>query len=228
MVKASMIILFTLFSLSPTSVSSQETVYRGYKEIQVVDDHEDGIESELFQLDCENKLIRIGRTDEKGYEKVFVFCRQGDRIRAKPMSANFLLKAEECNEKNFQKIKCTKIEIYQIMAANAAHFEEKGDLPEASMLYSDLAARGKDSQPDSASEASVKALKLFGEYLSVKKPVVFDPAQNKMVMSKEMKGSIKKFQKDMSIKVTGNLDYKTLSKAANADIGAYMFQKAVN
>jgi len=213
----------SLLKLNP--VLGQMTIFEQNKKIYVIDDHGNGVKSEIFKLDRKSKRTRIGLTDDIGYKEAYMLCEHGDQIEACPKSGNFFHEEVECTKSVVQKIKVTRKRIYVNLKANAAFFEKEGEFAKAAMIYSDISARAASFDAGFAEFAETNTHVLFGKYLGMSNAVVYDPKQRKEVMSPIMKEKVKEFQRGCNIKESGKLDYSTLSTAADAPIGNYMFKR---
>lgn len=193
--------------------------------LRVINDEGKGVKSEISKADRENKEYRLGPTDNEGYKRIDIECKSGEIIRAQPIDPNYYRKKCECPLNPQHTIKVTRKEIIENLEVNATYFEDINEYAKAAMIYNEIFVRVLDSDEKVARDAEKKVYVLFGKSLNNYEPTTYDPKQNKIVISTSFKEDIKKFQEINNIAYTGNLDYRTLSKAAEAPIGWYIFKR---
>ena len=106
----------------------------------------------------------------------------------------------------------------------AQQLEEEGKIPQAALVYSEVAVRLRDHDKQNAGEAEQKVYNLTAEFLRVEKATRYDPSQDKVVASEDLVSAIKDFQARSNIPVNGKLDYKTLRKSAGSDISSFLYK----
>lgn len=195
--------------------------------VRVINDEGKAVKSEISKTDRERKEYRLGITNDEGYKEIDIECKSGEIIRAQPIDLNYYRNKCECPISAQQTIKVTRKEYVGNLKANATYFENSGEYAKAAMIYNEIFIRVLDSDEKMAKDAEKKVYVLFGKALNNHEPAKFDPIQGKIVITPSLKADIEKFQESNNIKKTGNLDYGTLSKAAEAPVGLYIF-KGVN
>lgn len=95
----------------------------------------------------------------------------------------------------------------------------------AALLSNELAYRfyKKVETRSLAIAAEEFTYKQAGRYLILKDPVRFDPIQERLVISKHFQEAIKKYQIENGVKITGQLDYPTLSKMSGSRVSPYLY-----
>ena len=193
--------------------------------VRVINDEVSAVKSGIIKTDREGKEYRLGITDDKGYKKIEIECKSGEIIYAQPQDINYYRNKCECPISAHQTIKVTRKEIIETLTANATYFENSGEYAKAAMIYNEIFIRVLDSDEKMAKDAEKKAYALFGKVLNNHEPTTFDPVQDKFVITPSLKADIEKYQESNNIKKTGDLNYGTLSKAAEAPIGKYIFNR---
>jgi hypothetical protein len=220
MLKKILLILCSLFLTSQLLFAEGQV-----PSVRVINDEGKGVKSDISKADRENKEHRLGPTDNEGYKRIDIECISGEIIRVQPVDPNYYRGKCECPLTPQHTVKVTRKEIIENLNLNAAYFENSGEYAKAAMIYNEIFVRVLDSDEKVARDAEKKVYVLFGKALNNYEPTTYDPKQNKIVISTGLKKDIRKFQKINNISYTGNLDYGTLSKAAEAPIGWYIFKR---
>ena len=191
--------------------------------IRVVDDNGCAVDCVIVLVLQNGSELRLGKTGEGGRFAMEEQCQQGERVRAQPESPEYYWAVTECPVHSGREIKVTK-RLYLVNLKNNADVLEKSNQPaKAALVYSEIAWRAVVFDQGRSQEATTKVYTLMGTVLGVEDPVTFDWRRKEYIASKELNAAIEEFQRMQGITVSGNLDYTTLSVAANSDIGPYIF-----
>ena len=194
------------------------------RQVEVRDDTGAGIKSELYLGEIDPKNWQ-GKTDDEGNFALSQGCKMNTFVLAKPCNPFYHEGKQICGATNMKiSIRVTKKAFLANLEWNAEQFEESGKTAKAALIYSELGSRKVDRKD--ANAATEKTIKLFAQHVQFdpsKSATVFDPAQQKKVISKDLANAIRLFQVERGLKPTGQLNYKTLSVAAGVDVGTYIF-----
>lgn len=218
-------LLLSIIVLAPSGTKSAE------KPVFVRDDRATGVRSEVF-VEKNAQQHRQGETNNDGYILLTKGCKQGEIISATPISPLYYKGKTDCNPAAKQlEVRVTKKAFVDILKWNATRLETAGDWAKAALVYNEIAGRVEPVNKTEAQESREKVYLLFAEHVDVGRKLnvaVFDPLQEKKVMSPGFARKVEEFQFKMGIPVSGRIDYKTLSTAAGEDIGKYLFRHAVD
>jgi hypothetical protein len=217
-------LVFLLFVLM---VETQASGNAAERKVLVRDDGGTGIKSGVFlnSVSIDNKQ---GSTDEHGEFELRRSCGDQDKIVADPDDPFYHVGDADCSKGSDPiTIKVTRMEFAENLISNAQYFASSGKPAKAAFILTEYAERIEASDPQKAERAREKSLQLFGQYLKIggRPTSTFDPEQGKNVMSPELEKALKKWQTQSGVLATGKLDYKTLSKAARADIYPYLVER---
>lgn len=206
-----------LFSLAYTQNESTSTIH-------VIDDNGRGVKSEIFKVTVNGNLDRLGETDVAGILIVKIECKIGERLKIEPIG-KYLNRFIECSNAFKGKIKVTEQMVYANLVENLQHFEENNDWAKISLISNELYSRSLEQNSGDVWNKPETIYSNFASFLEVTDPIVFDPSQDRFVISPKLNMAIKEFQAKKNLRITGNLDYMTLCTAAESTIGKYIFNK---
>ncbi len=191
--------------------------------VEVKDDYNNGISSGIFYNDTDE---HIGDTNQSGIFVSESLCTDDKMIIAKPKSP--LYESGKCKcvaGTNKFVVKVTWKPIYSNLIENKNYFISRGDYASAALASNEIVARSTDVETVKAER--IEIIVNFSKYLKLSeatKAVNFDPVQKETVATPAMVDAVKLFQKNNGLPETGLIDYKTLSEAADRDVGSIMFQ----
>jgi hypothetical protein len=212
-----LILFMVILTLSPLRVHSEQI-------FEVKDDLDNGVSSRIY---FENVSNHIGDTDQTG---TFVYeenCKANVMVIAKPKSPLYESGKRLCSSaSNKLLVKVTWKPVYTNLSKNRELFIERGEFGAAALASNEIAARSIDIT--SANDEGILTIELFAKHLKLPETamaVSYDPLQNKKVATPEMVEAIKTFQTNHGLPASGLIDYKTLSTAADREVGTIMFQQ---
>jgi len=180
-----------------------------------------GIECEIKIKRKNGKVEYVSYTNKDGYTQVKFQCDKLDKVIFIPKS-DYYSKTFNCPIMK-KEIFLSSMTYQRNLISHAELNFSKGDYGSSALAFSDAAARLKEYDKNASITAGVKAYKAIGEVLGVKESVVYDPLQNRQVLSPELGKAIKKFQQKKGLEVTGNLDFGTLRSVSKTELPAMMF-----
>lgn len=184
---------------------------------------ERGVQSQIFLIDAKDVSTRIDPTDPAGYFSVTAKCDTGFQIRAVPQSENYYAKDIECaTPENHVPVGRKKYILN--LKANAKILEGTNQTWDAALIYNELGVRLASTDAAESQKAKLKAIQLVGRTVGVDQATVYDPQQDKTVMTPELKAAVEAFQKSHGLDPTGVVDYRTLEIAAEKPISTYMYE----
>jgi len=227
--KITVFFLFLFFVLLPNLIIASQILFDNFKKIHVIagdiGNKAIGMKSTLTKIDCNGNLIYIGTSDDRGFIETYLKCEYGDQLKADPEDPHYFHAFVNCTKDSIQRIELSRKRIINNLESNAEYYDKVGDYAKSTLIYSELHKRYKAIDAADASYMEKKVYSSWGKYFDTDESMVYDPYQEKYVMSPSLKNSTKQFQMRNNINVTGKLDYPTLSEAANAPIGTFMFEK---
>lgn len=211
--KAVAAVIFILI-LHPKVLIAQETILNLVK---VRDDQNRPIYSEIFRFPASvpEKAHPLAETTEQGLLEISFKCKQGTRIQARPYSKSYTYSKKAYCRPSLE-LKVEPIRVVQRLQLNLDKALEANDYATATLIANELAnIETRDGQGVFGAEAESFALVYATKLFSVEEGIVFDSAQNKVVMSRDLQGEIRQYQNENGLPNTGNLDYPTTSAIAN-------------
>ena len=216
--KTSCFYLISFMILTFTSLASAATVH-----VQVLDDHGAGVKCKLFLINGGGKKVPLGETDEMGRVMVKSNGKKGRLLKIVPSEGNHYPTLRRFPRDGTVFAMVTKKSLFENLKGNAAYLEKKGVYGDAAMIYNEMMMRARGFDSEYAEQLRQKVIDVFGQFLKVEKNMVFDPLQDKKVISPVFKKKIQDYQKGNGIVVTGRIDYGTLSRAARQPVSRYLF-----
>lgn len=217
--KSAAFLLFIVMIIQADEATAAE------RRIWVRDDAGAGIKSVVF-INSADPANRQGSTDEHGD---FALQKECELVVADPDDPFYTSGDAKCaTDSDPIKVRVTRMEFAENLIWNAQRLESSGDSAKAALVFAEYADRMNATDPQRAYNARQKSLQLFGQFLGVspnEPAFAFDPVQGKNVMSPEMASALQRYQARTGIKVTGVLDYKTLSTAAGEDIYPFLIER---
>ncbi|MCP3940317.1 MAG: peptidoglycan-binding protein [Desulfobacteraceae bacterium] len=180
-----------------------------------------GIECEIKIKKKNGKLEYVSYTNKDGYTQVEFQCDKLDKVIFIPKS-DYYSKTFNCPIKK-KEIFLSSITYQRNLIANAEHNFSIGDYGSSAFAFSEAAARLRKHDKNASMAAAVKAYKATGKVFGVETSVVFDPLQAKQVISPELGKAIKKYQQEIGLEVTGELDFRTLKSVSKTELPAMLF-----
>lgn len=86
------------------------------------------------------------------------------------------------------------------------------------------AARSNPSEVLTNNDWSARTIMMVGRAFSVDRSMAFDPLQNRVVMTSQLSNILEGYQRENSIPVTGQVDYKTLQALSGRSLGSIAYQ----
>ena len=151
-------------------------------------------------------------------------CAPGEVFRAFPMNDEYY-HSKKYNCANTINFKVVSRFIFDTILKDAENAEQEEKISLAILLYSEVIFRAQQSNINISDQYVKKYYELVGSEFGVDQPYVFDSDQGIYVMSRPLKYKVGEFQKAAGLKVTGDLDYATLSERANMNIGDFIRPK---
>ena len=182
-----------------------------------------GVQSEIFLIDGKDASTRIAATDAAGYFSVNAKCEPGFQIRALPNSKAYYANKIECVAQTSQ-LPLQRRVFIDNLKANAKVLEGTNQTWEAALIYNELAARLATMDAAEAQRAKQRTLELVGSTVGVEHATKYDPQQEKVVMTPELKAALEAYQKSVGVAATGVVDYRTLTAGAEKPISSYMYK----
>lgn len=201
----------------------------GVERIRIVDKDKPhiGVKSNIKVMNADGKYKLVSKTDSKGYVSKEFNCIELEVATIHPENDTYFSEDLECPI-NTSLIMVTSFKYYTNLILNADSKIAAGDFGTAALALSDAAARLKDSDVKTANKIEVRAFEATGAYLNVYVSTSFDPTQNKVVMSNELKNAVLIHQGNAGLKTTGILDYPTLKTLSNKSLNAMLFSAPEN
>lgn len=112
------VLFFCLLLLQVEPVLGQMNISNQIRDIHVLDDKGDGVESELFKIDDVGIRSSLGLTDKRGYKQVYLLCKSEDLIGAIPKSGDYFQQMINCTKSKIIKLELGKKEIYKLIFNN--------------------------------------------------------------------------------------------------------------
>ena len=206
-----------LLGLLPSLTIAQETTLL----ITVHDrDFNQPVPSVIWQITHEGEKA-LNETDKKGQLKLNMECAQGTTIQAQPVSkAYHFSKAVYCQGKKKIEFSVTSISTAFVLQKNLSEAEAAQDFKTAAHIATELSMVNlRSGEGVAGTTAERLAYEYTAKALDVHEGVVFDKMQGKDVMTQNLKQKISEFQLAHNIRVTGQLDYDTLSALSGKTSG---------
>lgn len=215
-------LVFSYFILSGLS--------HGAEKFRVVDaDTNKGIRAYIDKVDISQNKKRVSITDEDGYIRKEFTCELLEKLIITPVShRSYYLDSFDCPiSKELVSLKSNKRQ--KNLVSNADWSIENGDFGTAALAYSEAAYRLSSMNQNRLEyvELEVKAYNAAASYLAIVDSTVFDINQNKPVMSPQLKEALVNLQNEKGLKVTGELDFQTLSIISNKTLSEVLFMPPV-
>lgn len=182
------------------------------KRVSVVDEVGRGVPAEIRTMDLKDQEGHFIYTDDSGVARPNKACAAGMRLIAKPRVDSVYEKDTRppyCKEEVKVTLKMSNVKYILFRKADFA--ARRGEYGTAAALYMETAARMAGTDPDEAKKAESKAYSALQSSFG-KKMVVFDPDQEKNVLTMEGIQVLKAYQADNDLPVTGKFDWFTATK----------------
>lgn len=208
---------FILFYLLFADFSSAEQL------VKVVNTADGGIQSKVY---FESVLNHIGNTDQNGFLKTNVGCTVGADVIAVPESVLYEDGSVRCDRSSDEIV--VNIEwkpLYTNLMRNREIFLLRQEFGSAALVSNEIAARASGNMQ--TQRERVRAIEYLAKEINfpeTERAVAFDPLQGREVATPTMVEMIKSFQRQKGLPITGDVDYRTLSTAAERDIGSAMYE----
>jgi hypothetical protein len=197
--------------------------------LKVIDDNATPVCSRIIRIQPDGTETEIGKTDSDG---ILVLspdcCNKGDVLMALPGNGAWKpgkVSCQRIQSSTSLTLLVTKTTFLNNLESNAKALEEKEKYARAAMLYNEIFSRARDFNPELSSWAQNKVFETFGSFLDQEKLYVFDPVQDRKVMSPSFRQAIQDFQKKVGVKETGRLDMPTFRAATGGDkVVRYLFR----
>jgi len=217
-------IFVALFMLMGSAPVAAETVCR------VIDDYGNPVECVVVRVTAGDEKVPFAETDQNGrFSITEQLCANNPVFRVEPKGENHFRSQVYACEAAIKNptftILVTNKNILANLSWNAKYFEEQNACATAAMIYNDIYQRARAFDEVLAEEAKRKVIALFARHLGNNTPTVYDPLQKKDVIGPSFQQDIKNFQRVSAIPETGNIDMRTLRKAAATSVGRYMFTR---
>ena len=214
-------IVFNIFALPSIAEAADRGVL--VRKIAVINELGRGVKAEIKVLDLKDNEVHFAYTDGSGVVLPNLRCRKQDRLLAKPGISAYRMLGNHpyCNDEVVIRMHLPRVAVALDERADKAFADGKYGV--AAMLYTEASARYLQVDSSEAEkvelkayEALVRRLKLPGE------PIVFDPLQDKHVLSPSGVRAVAAFQRANNILPTGVLDSKTVQVMARQAIFPYI------
>lgn len=206
---ATLLPLAAMLLLSSSSGIASELVR--VRKVTVLNELGRGVKAEIRIIDLSEKDTHFAYTDETGVAVPDQLCSKKTRLYAKPGISVYrpLGNLPYCSREVILKMQLPKVASALNAAADQAFIEGRYGL--ATMLYTEASARFSQIGSDEAGKVELKAYDALGKRFKLSsEPIVFDPKQEKFVLSKTGVNALIRFQRSNKLPVTGALDAKTI------------------
>jgi len=194
--------------------------------VSVRDDKNQPVISEIWQFlpIYPEKGIPVGETNKQGELELSLVCPQGTRIEARPHSLEYTY-SKKAFCKTSLKLKVDSIKVSKQLQKNLDMALLSKNYAVATLIANELASFKNRTKSDiSGQNAEMLAIVYAGlAFGVVDGGITFDPAQGKAVMTSKLQEKIRKYQRQIGIKETGRLDYKTVSTLAGVSSGTLRY-----
>ena len=218
----SAIALAVLLAIVPGPPKAQEITLT---HVRVRDDQNKPVYSEIFLLPptVPEQLIPLDETDKQGELKLNFVCLQGTRIQAQPYSLAFTY-SKKAHCRPTLELRVDSINVMTRLQANLGKALESEDYATAVLIANELAStETREGKGVAGFQAETLAIYYAEKAFGVTGGVAFDYAQGKAVMAPVLHAKVRKYQSQMGLKMTGQLDYKTISTLAGTSSGAVRY-----
>lgn len=197
--------------------------YASSLHLQILDDHGNGMECNLFLLDERGQESAIGKTDEQGRTILENGFKRGEILKVVPVQDTHFPTLRRFPMEGSVWVLITEKALFEHLKANAQFMENQGNYGEAALIYNEMMMRARGFDAASAEVFRLKVLEMFGKLLGIQEPFAVDPVQSRKVITPEFKKAIQKYQRDKGLGGSGRIDYGTLSAAARRPVSHYLF-----
>ena len=218
-----MVLLFTGLVIWAEPVKSAETEMVTVVEVVVIDETGRGVESEIRQVDDDDKHTHFAYTNNKGVATPNRDCSTRHRLLAIPNVNIYSPKKrglEHCNKKVTIELMLTQVANF--IFGHAVEAEKQDKYGMAAMLFSEAAWRATTSGLPYANQATRRAYENVGSALGIKFATVHDPDQDKYVLGKHAVDGLKAFQRGYRLPVSGKADIATLQALAGQPVSSFI------
>jgi hypothetical protein len=196
-------------------------LYAEDQTVLVRDDFGMGVKSKISILLGEDYKPK-GMTDDTGLLSVNNLCQPGERVEAEPINAIYYKGMSDCRMTNGKiLVKVTAKAFAYNLLENANMLANNGDYGTAALGFTEFAARMDNTAPEVAKKARMKAFISFAKSIGINdenKVVRFDIRQQGYVLTPDFVNTLKSFQEENGLKMTGQLDFTTVNHQAESTI----------
>lgn len=194
--------------------------------VTVRDDQNHPVYSEIVQIPPKvpEEALPLNETDRETGDLVLNFvCSAGTRIQAQPYSLAYH-NSRKAHCRSTMEFRVEPIHVGLRLQLNLTKAVDAEDYATATLIANELAnIETREGFGVSGVEAESLAVVYAATAFGVTDGAVFDRAQGKTVMTAGLKAEVLKYQSQMGLKETGQLDYKTVSALAGTSSGAVRY-----
>jgi len=164
----------------------------------------------------------VSYTDIKGFVQKEIECELLEKVIFIP-EGDYHTESFRCAEL-VKIIELSSITYSRNLIANGYFNFKKGNFGASALAYNEAGKRLSRHDESAAMDAWTQAFEASGRWLGVENPYVFDPLQQKNVISPKMSDALYKYQSDNGLPQTGKLDYRTLDLGSDVKLHKMLYK----
>ena len=192
--------------------------------VRVRDHNGVGVKSDIYVKSFEREDEKEPTNDD-GIGRLPVECQHTEvRIVAKPVNPFYSQNGRVCSANSDLEIPVIPQSYADLLDSTAQRLKSEGQFAAAAMVLTEANYLVLDEDSTTREAKAAQAVILFGQELGLESSdsIVFDPYQDRFVMSPKLHQMVFEYQGENRLELSGRIDYPTLRAAAGKDLRQFV------